>query len=1328
MVLFFAMLKVECESCHAPYQVDERRVPPTGLKMRCPKCGHSFVVTTKGDAAGGTSTASAAAVGAPPAPAMTRAPTMVGMGAADFDLPAIKAGAIRSPGAPFAPPAPIAQAPFAPPAPIAQAPFGAPGAPSFSASTGGTGGFGDLDLPAIPSKGDVSSAMRGRPPGGPPVQPAFAAPSPPLPGGGFGELDLPALPNSGGAAKPGGMDLPAKRAVPTSNFGSAPAQPAQHAAAPPIPSGFGGGFGELDLPAVVRGGPGAPGGHGGFGGPNDLPSLSGGGGAGLPMAAGGGVGLPMTAGSGLGLPAARGGFGDLDLPALGGDLPIATHNNLPANAYGNLPAMAGDLPSMAGGLPMAAGSLPMAAGSLPMMAGGLPMAQNSLPMAGGSLPMPQGSLPMAAGSLPMAQGELPALQSSLPGLAGLFEGGGPSISGGGGLVSFGEMEPGEASLSTAAPGGAGGMSFGEVDLGDDIGPSAVMAPPAAISGALSADSSADAPVRQAPALRPREYKRGFRFGLGAKIGLGALLAIILGGFALELTPAGMFGNKLIMDTVKAPYYRQVALDAGQKARRQLTSDGYQAALATADETVSVHNSNPRARSMAAYATFTEFSIEARFGADPARGARAKTFIADFAPGTDIPYLLAAQGAQELVAGDLPHARAHLADAAKHDAQDPIAQEIAQDQGELELLAGDGNAALAAFVRAHGKGATARSLFGTARAYALLGKTDEAKKAITATLAQVPAHAGALILRANLEWKVSHDDLGSLKDLTLALDGPGKPNASPRERAAGLALRGWVLLARDHAGEARAAFEEAVKIDPKNVTALMGQGEIFYADGRYTEAATRFDEASIKDPTNSDAVIGAGKTKIKLERFQDAKNQLVTAEQTFPKDMRVFLWHARAEEALGNRQVAEGIYNKSIALSDPKQADAILPYGMLSEMLAAEGRIAEAQGKLDEAKTKLPDSPALQRALAEVAVAQGQYDDAVEHYMAALAQDPQDLGAHFKLGVTYRKMHKLDLATKEFDIVTAQDKDFPGLTLERGQLYEDAGQADEALAQFKTAFDKAPQDVDLKLRMGAAYVALNDIDNAMKFLREVLEVRPTSAEAKHYLGRAYLKRGGTKDADAALGYFQQAVNQDGNKAVYQMYVAWAANATSPVQGAVAQNAVDKALAIDRQYGDAYWQRGIIEYHANALKDALKDLKRALELSPGRVEAHATLAEVYEAMNDDATAQAEWQKVIAVIKTNFDWDFEYGSLLAEKGRVGDAASMLGAACTVGDAMQTKPGRLFQAHLRYADLLKKSGKKADAITHYKAYLKLAPATDPDRKTSEASIRALGGNPEDE
>jgi predicted Zn finger-like uncharacterized protein len=54
------MVKVNCEACGAPYEVDPRRIPEKGLRMRCPSCSSTFVVmrdgTTKGaaDAAPGT--------------------------------------------------------------------------------------------------------------------------------------------------------------------------------------------------------------------------------------------------------------------------------------------------------------------------------------------------------------------------------------------------------------------------------------------------------------------------------------------------------------------------------------------------------------------------------------------------------------------------------------------------------------------------------------------------------------------------------------------------------------------------------------------------------------------------------------------------------------------------------------------------------------------------------------------------------------------------------------------------------------------------------------------------------------------------------------------------------------------------------------------------------------------------------------------------------------------------------------------------------------------------------------------------------------------------
>src|ERR1700685_3307875 len=114
------MLKVECEACKAPYQVDERRVPPGGLKMRCPKCGHAFVVAHPGASASAPAPQSPARPNpAPPRPAqktMTGVgespPASMGMGDDPFgNLPAAKPG-IAGPPRPSPPAnrAPVAEA------------------------------------------------------------------------------------------------------------------------------------------------------------------------------------------------------------------------------------------------------------------------------------------------------------------------------------------------------------------------------------------------------------------------------------------------------------------------------------------------------------------------------------------------------------------------------------------------------------------------------------------------------------------------------------------------------------------------------------------------------------------------------------------------------------------------------------------------------------------------------------------------------------------------------------------------------------------------------------------------------------------------------------------------------------------------------------------------------------------------------------------------------------------------------------------------------------------------------------------------------------------
>src|SRR5687768_10453590 len=128
------MFKVECPGCKAPYQVDERRVPSTGLKMRCPKCGTSFQVEPPDDGrrTGPSPVLGDATAARPEQSSAPRAPlrnpaarTMVGVAPSSLGLPpaAAKPPVPTRPAPPTATAPPAPARPKAPEAPVGVAPF-----------------------------------------------------------------------------------------------------------------------------------------------------------------------------------------------------------------------------------------------------------------------------------------------------------------------------------------------------------------------------------------------------------------------------------------------------------------------------------------------------------------------------------------------------------------------------------------------------------------------------------------------------------------------------------------------------------------------------------------------------------------------------------------------------------------------------------------------------------------------------------------------------------------------------------------------------------------------------------------------------------------------------------------------------------------------------------------------------------------------------------------------------------------------------------------------------------------------------------------------------
>ncbi len=1239
------MLKVECESCKAPYQVDERRVPQTGLKMRCPKCGHTFLVTDPSKGAARSSSNPEK-----PGEGLNLRQTMVGVGLSGAPPP-------RKP----------------------------PPVPARSAAV-------DSDLPAIAFDAALPSVL-GRSPAAPkpPPAPAVAPPAP------F-NFDMHRLDS---------VELPSpKRAA------------------------------FEDLPSPHRGA--------------ELPAAKGGGD--LPAAKGDGFGFDLP------IPKA-GGFADLPVPQ--GHLPrVSGHHDLPVVGGGNLPRLSSlhDLPVVGGGnLPRVSGphDLPVVGGNLPTVGGaGLParstgtFGEIDLPSIQNELPQPMdlhAQMPMAVpderlapsrpGARPPSMG-FGELDLPLVGAADRSSSSGP------GIASFGELDlPPDSSLPPApmsighGHGGpasygpsSGGLGFGEVDLGgsaDSAAPS--MGPPPVVSGGSMFHEASLESTRQVAPSSARTRERdgaGHRPSSKApKVIVATVAILIAGGTALQFTPVGAFGHIAISDKLHAGDYTRDALAAADAARAKLALDTFASAQQAADDLAELKRRSPRSRALASYAAFAEYVNQLRFGRDSTRGARAKTFLSDIPPGADVSYFRAALAAQSANVGELSAAKSALA--AAREPKDGIQYDLAVLRGEIALTERDGAGALQAFTEAAKMAPNARSQFGLARAHYAMKNFAKAKAAADATLALSPTHAGAHTLSAVLAWELRRDDAGALKELDAVLDDKARKSAAPGEVSSALAAKGWITLALERAGDARAAFDEAVKLDPRNVSALVGQGEVLYADGRYTEALTRFDEAVLKDPTGLAPLIGAAKTKIVLERLADAKAQLTAARARAPREMSVARWLAKAEEALGNKSAAEKLYVEAVELADSANPDAIQAYSALASFLASQGRAAEAQKRLEEARAKLPDSATLQRAFGDVAATQGHFDVAIGHYQSALERNGNDLGTRFRLGVAFRNVKRLEEAAKEFDTIVATDKDFPNIAVERGLLFEQSGDVTKALEQFQTALEKTPKDIDLQLRVGAAYVAIGEVDKALPLLTKVKEQRPNSAEANHFIGRAHLRRGG-RDAVTAMRYLQRAVELDPNRAEYHLYVAWAANESVPAQLGLARTEVDKALSLDRLLADAYWQRGIVSLRESAVNDAVKDLKHALDLKPTRYEAHASLAEAFEQKNDTAAAMGEWSRAIAGDDKVPMWRYRLGRSLLEKGNAAEAARHLAFAVDAGKKAEPRPGWLGRAAFEAGEALRKTGQKAQAIEAYQLYFDLAPPSDPDRRDAAQGLQQVGGTRE--
>jgi tetratricopeptide (TPR) repeat protein len=218
------------------------------------------------------------------------------------------------------------------------------------------------------------------------------------------------------------------------------------------------------------------------------------------------------------------------------------------------------------------------------------------------------------------------------------------------------------------------------------------------------------------------------------------------------------------------------------------------------------------------------------------------------------------------------------------------------------------------------------------------------------------------------------------------------------------------------------------------------------------------------------------------------------------------------------------------------------------------------------------------------VEQGEYDEAVAEFQAAIELDPDDAGAHRNLGTAYLEQGKYEEAAAAYEKAIELDPDFGEAYGDLAGAYFNLGKLAEAVAAGEKGIELDPNYAMAYNNLGVVYGVQGNLDRAITLLRQAIQVDPDCADAHYNLGFAYESLG---QAEEAIAEYQEAIRADAD------------------------------------YTNAYENLGSVYARLGQLDEAIAWWKKTLEIEPDRASTHQNLGMAYAEQGKAEEAIVEFE---------------------------------------------------------------------------------------------------------
>jgi tetratricopeptide (TPR) repeat protein len=295
--------------------------------------------------------------------------------------------------------------------------------------------------------------------------------------------------------------------------------------------------------------------------------------------------------------------------------------------------------------------------------------------------------------------------------------------------------------------------------------------------------------------------------------------------------------------------------------------------------------------------------------------------------------------------------------------------------------------------------------------------------------------------------------------------PKEPDTPERAFA-----RGDALIGAGAFNAAIAAYEEALRINPRFRPALMAKAAALLSLNREAEALLAFRRVLGIEPDNETALRASANILVRQTRWREALEPVESLLRKRPNDSSALELKGDLFSHLGRRPESLAAYEGAQAL-DPSNANL--------------------RQKIEEVRVDVPGL--LSRAL--IASASGNYPQALNLFDDILEVEPSNVNALIGKAVAYRRSGKIQEALNCLDLVLSIQPANASALLNRGTLLAEKGDLEAAIESFDKLIGLSPSDEEAWIAQADVLVRMGRDDDAIRSFAEALKLNPGDEEVQ-----------------------------------------------------------------------------------------------------------------------------------------------------------------------------------------------------------------------------------------